>query len=121
MIGIVAGVLSSAAKADTFTGAHYDPRTDELVVTMQYPGTNPDHGFTIQWDVCPALPRGQSTYDIAAEVLDSQWNDEARQTFTKTVRFSLRNLSCRPARITMHTAPRYYYIVTVPAAPTSRR
>ena len=119
--GIVACALSSAAKADTITGARYDPRTDELVVTMRYPGTNPDHGFTIQWDVCPALPQGQSNYDIAAEVLDTQWNDEARQTFTKTVRLSLANLRCRPARITMHTAPHYYYVVTVPAAPAPRR
>src|SRR5271163_4037544 len=89
VVGFVAWALCSPVRADTFTGVRYDPRADELVVTMQYPGTNPNHGFTIQWDSCPSLARGQSTYDIAAEVLDSQWNDDARQTFTKTVHFSL--------------------------------
>jgi hypothetical protein len=120
IVGFLALALTIAGEADTFARARFDPRTDELVVTMLYRGTNPNHEFSLQWDTCPALAAGQSTYDIAAAVLDSQWNDDARQPFTKTVRFSLRDLKCRPARVTLRTAPHFYTTVAVPAAPIAR-
>jgi hypothetical protein len=108
--------LSAAALADTFAGVRFDPRTDELVVTMLYRGTNPNHGFSLHWDPCPAPSPGQRSYDVVAEVLDNQWNDAAQQTFTQTVRFPLAGLKCRPARVTLRTAPRFYTMITIPAA-----
>jgi hypothetical protein len=83
--------------ADSFSSAYYDQKTDELVVTMIYRGTNPDHQFSIQWDQCQAPGDAANTQQIVAEVSDSQWNDNAQHTYTKTVRFSLADLHCRPA------------------------
>ena len=103
-----------AAQADAFSAAHYDPRTDQLVVTMVYGGTNPDHSFSLRWGKCQAPASGDEVYQVAAQVLDSQWSDAALHDYTKTVRFSLKGLQCRPAEVTLHTAPRYYYSVRIP-------
>ena len=111
---LVCLLVASAVRADAFSGAYYDPRTDELVVTMIYQGTNPDHRFSVQWGKCQKLGMSGDVHQIAVEVLDSQWSDAASQNFTKTVRFSLAGLHCRPADVTLRTAPRFYYTVHVP-------
>jgi hypothetical protein len=50
-----------------------------------------------------------------AEVLDDQFGDVAEREFTKTVRFSLAGMPCpRPASVTLRTAPRFIYTLTVP-------
>jgi hypothetical protein len=114
---VLACALISPVDADTFASVHYDARTDELVATMIYRGTNPSHTFTLQWGVCPERADGDSLYEIGADVLDADWNDVASQPFRKTVRFSLANLACRPAKVTLRTAPRFLYTITVPRAP----
>jgi hypothetical protein len=119
----IAAVLASfATHADNFVAAHYDGRTDELVVTMRYRGTNPNHAFTLQWGECKQtggdLHLRQTT---TATVLDDQWNDTAHAPFKKTVRFSLAGVSCRPAEVTLQTAPRYRYTINIPGAPTQPR
>jgi hypothetical protein len=110
-------MAASAAYADTFSAAHYDPKTDELVVTMIYGGTNPGHTFTLRWGKCEAPAAGDGEPQVSAQVLDSQWRDAARRDFTKTVRFSLNAVPCRPAEVTLHTAPRFYYSLHIPARP----
>jgi hypothetical protein len=113
----IAAILSmfaaSALYADTFSSAYYDSKTNELVVTMIYRGTNPDHQFSAQWGECQTLG-DDGSHQIAVEVLDSQWSDEEQQTFTKTVRFSLVNMNCRPATVTLRTAPRFEYTLQIP-------
>jgi hypothetical protein len=103
---------TSAVRAATFSAAYYDPQTNELVVTMAYDGTNPDHQFSLKWGQCH--PLGKSGQQIVGEVLDSQWNDAAKQSFTKTVRFTLGSMSCRPATVTLRSAPRYEYTLQIP-------
>lgn len=112
--------FSLAVQADNFVGAHYDEKTDELVVTMRYRGTNPDHGFTVRWGQCKSADSGQG-HQISAVVLDDQWKDRATTPFTKTARFDLASVNCRPARVTLHTAPRFYYQIAIPASPTQSR
>jgi hypothetical protein len=102
--------------ADNFADAHYDASSDELVVTLRYSGTNPNHNFAIQWGPCSAPNEGSSSNRVDATITDDQWKDAARQPFKKTVRFSVAQLACRPARVTLRTAPRYYYTVEIPAA-----
>ena len=109
--------MCSPARADTFDNVRYDARRDELVATMIYRGTNPDHTFTLQWDVCHGSADSGQPYEIAAEVLDDQWNDAALHSYRKTVRFGLSILACRPARVTLRIAPRFYYTVLVPQVP----
>lgn len=108
------------AHADNFVGAHYDAGTDALVVTMRYRGTNPDHGFTVKWGQCKPAASGNG-HELSAVVSDDQWKDAAHSPFTKTTRFSVATVACRPAHVTLHTAPHFYYEVDIPASPTSSR
>jgi hypothetical protein len=111
---IWATFAAAAVYGDTFTSAHYDSKSNELVVTMLYRGTNPDHEFSIQWGECETSGDDATQHQISAEVLDSQFDDDAQQTFTKTVRFSLASVTCRPATVTLRTAPRFEYTLQIP-------
>ena len=100
-----------ACRADNFRKVTYDPATDELVIVVVYSGTNPDHQFTLKWGPC--IDRGDRR-KITAELLDQQYQDAARKDYTKTVRMSLAHMNCRPAVVTLRTAPRFYYALMVP-------
>jgi len=52
---------------------------------------------------------------IVAEVLDNQWQDVEEHDFKTTTRFSLNDLRCRPAKVTLRTAPRFLYTLQIPA------
>jgi hypothetical protein len=47
--------------------------------------------------------------------LDQQFQDAARKNFRKTVRISVADVDCRPAAVTLRTAPRFFYTLTIPA------
>jgi hypothetical protein len=113
---LAAGCLLAASPvwSDTFSAAHYDPKTDELVVTIVYGGSNPDHQFSVKWGECQIVPGGGNMHQTVLDVLDSQWNDASQQTYTKTVRFSLAGVSCRPAKVTLRTAPKYEMTLQIP-------
>ena len=111
LVACLAGV-SPGARADTFAGASYDAASDSLVVTLLYRGTDARHLFTLQWGRCADL--GDGTKQIAAEVLDSQWDDPAKHDYRKTVRFDLAGLHCRPAEVTLRTAPGFHLTLFVP-------
>jgi len=121
MLATLSAALSSTVAADTFASVHYEAQTDQLVATMIYMGTNPDHAFTVQWGACQAPSQGGQIQEITADVLDSQWDDAAIRTYRKTVRFSVANLSCRPAKLTLRTAPRFLYTLLIPQAPGAAR
>jgi hypothetical protein len=109
-----AALIALAAKADNFASVRYSKQTDQLVVTMIYRGTNPDHNFSLKWGPCQANQSG-SLPGATAEVLDDQYDDAAQQDFSKTVRFSLGDMPCaRPASISLRTAPRFFYTLTIP-------
>src|ERR1700683_1806308 len=113
LLGSAAWLLSDAVFADKFVNAYYDAQTDQLVVTMSYRGTNPDHTFSLQWGECKSSADGGAN-EIVADVNDSQWHDAARLDFKKTTRFSLESLSCRPAKLSLRSAPRTYYRLQIP-------
>ena len=107
-------LIALAARADNFAGVRYSEQTDQLVVKMIYRGTNPNHNFSLKWGPCQANQSGNLP-GATAEVLDDQYNDSAQQEFSKTVRFSLGDMPCaRPASITLRTAPRFFYTLTIP-------
>jgi hypothetical protein len=111
--GLAALLLPLGSHADSFSKAYYDARTDQLVVSMTYGGTNSNHTFTLQWGQCQDV-NGAKLHEVAAEVLDSQWQDEAVRPYKRTVRFSLADIPCRPAKVTLRTAPRFIYTVLIP-------
>ena len=109
-----AAFLSESARAGNFGRVRYDRRTDQLIVTMVYRGTNPNHKFSLKWGECQTGQAGDLP-GVAAEVLDDQFNDSEEQDFQKSVRFSLKDMPCpRPASITLRTAPRFFYTLTIP-------
>jgi hypothetical protein len=102
------------AKADNFVKVRYDKQTDRLVLTMVYSGTNPNHNFSLKWGPCQANQSGNLP-GATAEVLDDQYEDKSQQEFTKTVRLSLAGMPCsRPASVSLRTAPRFFYTLTIP-------
>jgi hypothetical protein len=113
-------LLPATVLADDFVHASYDSSSDELIVTVNYSGTNPQHTFSLQWGPCQDVP-GDEVRQVAAEVLDSQWQDEARQTFSKTTRFPLDGIPCRPAKLTLRIAPRFITTLMIPAAQNASR
>lgn len=114
----LAGLVSRMTLADNFSDVHYDARGDQLVVTLLYRGTNPDHSFSVKWGQCKVGKHGG--HEIEANVLDSQWQDAAKRNFRKTAHFSLAELTCRPAKLTLRTAPRFYYSLEIPARSTRK-
>ncbi len=115
--GVAAVLAAGGAWAENFARVSYDPAADQLLVTMLYRGTNPDHDFSLNWGECKMLPDG--TNEVVAEVIDSQARDAARQDFRKTVRLGLDGMSCRPAKLTLRAAPRTYFSLHIPAAPSA--
>ena len=114
ILAAAATLFPFKGKADNFTRVHYDRQTDRLVVTMVYRGTNPNHHFSLKWGECQADQSGDLP-GVTAEVLDDQFDDQAQQDFTKTVRFSLKDMPCaRPLSVTLRTAPRFFYTLTIP-------
>jgi hypothetical protein len=103
------------ARADTFSRVYFDAATDQLIVTMRYRGTNPDHAFSLKWGQCRQMP-GSALPGVVAEVLDSQALDGANKDFKTTTRFDLGDLPCRPAKLTLRTAPHFYTTLVIPAA-----
>jgi len=114
MLAANAAFFSASAQADNFGRVRYDRRTDRLIVTMIYRGTNPNHTFSLKWGECQTDQSG-GLPGVTAEVLDDQFNDAEQQDFQKTLRFSLKDLPCpRPASVTLRTAPRFFYTLTIP-------
>lgn len=111
-MGIVTSLAVGLASAEVFGPVAYDAKSDELVVTITYSGTNPDHIFSLAWNRCTTHPDG--TTDVQAEVIDSQARDAVSRDFTKTVRLSLVGLICRPATVTLHSWPNSFTTVQVP-------
>jgi hypothetical protein len=107
---------TAAVMAANFGPVRYDPNSDELIVTMMYDGTNPNHHFSTQWGPCRKVDQpAHQTIDLS--ILDDQWNDAATKPYTATVRVPLVNVSCRPATVTLRTAPDFYASLDIPARP----
>jgi hypothetical protein len=92
--------------ADDFGPVHYDPRGDQLTVTVFYDGTNPNHHFSVHWGRCREIIvqlHEPPHKIIEVDILDDQGNDAAVKSFTKIIRIPLADLSCRPSTVTLWT------------------
>ena len=114
--GIAALLYVATAAAIAVTTLTYDAPKDQLVMTIAYRGTNPDHQFRVQWDKCTRLD--DERMQILGLLIDDQPNDHARQEFTKSMRIDLRDFTCRPAKVTIKTSAGFFTSVDVPAPKT---
>jgi hypothetical protein len=111
--GVVA--TSPRASADNFGSSHYDRATNELVVTILYGGTNPNHGFTLKWGSCELDESGHRLPLVNGEILDDQFNDAEERQYSTVRRFSLADMPCpRPAIVTVSTAPGASFELVIP-------
>ncbi|MGA7541266.1 MAG: hypothetical protein WBW93_21095 [Steroidobacteraceae bacterium] len=112
--------------ADAFGPVHYDPNSDQLIVTVLYDGTNPNHHFSIQWGPCRKIVdqlHEPAHRVIEVDVLDDQGNDAATKSYTEVVKIPLAGLSCRPATVTLWTPGGVSGISTsldIPGPPTAQ-
>lgn len=100
-------LLPGAAWAPDLLRAAYDARSDELVVSIAYRGTSPDHDFVVQWGRC-------RDGGVAGRLIDRQGGEPARSAFRVTQRLSLRDLPCRPAVVTLRLGRVSHMSVHVP-------
>jgi hypothetical protein len=111
---IAATFFSTGAHSDNFGGVRYNRQRDQLIVTMIYRGTNPNHKFSLKWGECQPNQEG-GLPGVTGEILDDQFDDREEQDFKKNTRFSLAGLPCpRPVNVTLRTAPRFFYTLTIP-------
>jgi len=110
---VLCGLIAPAVQSATFSSVEFDPGRNELIATMTYDGSNPNHQFSVQWGTCRKLGN-EGNHQIVAELLDNQWDDTAQQTFTTTVHVSLAGVNCHPAFVTLRTAPKYESSVQIP-------
>jgi len=118
-VAVAMATANAAVMAATFGPVHYDSNGDQLVVTMIYDGSKPNHHFSIHWDTCrkgEQLDR-PAHQTIGVNILDDDHNDAANKTYTETIRVALANLSCRPATVTLWTPPDFTTSVDIPARP----
>ena len=114
ILAVAATFFSLEAGADNFAKVRYDKQADRLVVTMIYRGTTPNHNFSLKWGDCQPNQSGGRP-GVTVEVLDDQFDDLAQQEYRTVKRFSLAGLPCsRPASVTLRTAPRFFYTLTIP-------
>jgi len=107
--------MSRPASADNVGSSYYDRGTNELVVTMLYGGTNPNHKFTLKWGACEFDDSGSRKPLVNADILDDQFNDAEQQQYATVTRFSLADMPCpRPATVTVSTAPGFSFQLTIP-------
>lgn len=106
----------ATAAAISVTTLTYDAPKDQLVMTIAYRGTNPDHQFRVQWDKCTRLD--DERMQILGLLVDDQPNDLARQEFTKPLHIELRDFSCRPSKATIRTSAGFFTSVDIPAPKT---
>jgi hypothetical protein len=111
-------LVGPVTRADNFENVYYDPASDELVIVIDYSGTNPDHQFTLNWGECRTKDDNQA--ELFGDLIDRESRDAARQDYRKTLRFSLAAVDCRPAMITIRTAPRFFATVAIPASRSTR-
>lgn len=104
---ISVAIGAPAVMADDFGSVRFDPNGNQLVVTMIYDDTNPNHDVSIRWGKCRKLEGfdqpAQQLMDVW--IFDSQGNDAARKRYEKTITVPLADLPCRPATLTLWTYP----------------
>ena len=118
-VAVAMATANAAVMAANFEAVRYDPNGDQLIVTMIYEGTKPNHHFSIKWGACR---KGQQIdrpthQTIGVDILDDDHNDAAKKTYTETLKVPLANLSCRPATVTLWTPPDFTTSVDIPSRP----
>lgn len=115
VIAVAVAAATPAVMADNFGSVHYDPKGNQLIVVMAYRGTTPDHHFSVHWSRCRKLDEpGAPAYQVLVSILDDQWNDAAKENYTRTIKIPLATLTCRPARVTLWTPPGVFRSLEIP-------
>jgi hypothetical protein len=115
MLGVASG-LAVTAHATNLLQLSYDAETDQIVVEVAYRGSHGNHPFSLDWDQCKDNAFEGPPHQIGAQLLDGQFNDSGPTEFKQTLKFSIAELQCRPAKLTIRTSSGVYRTISVPAA-----
>jgi hypothetical protein len=77
--------------------------TKTLGMELLFQGTTGNHSFRLLWDECEVVDNQQQ---IAARLVDEQGDDVGTNDITQYVEFSLADMSCRPAELTVRIGRR---------------
>jgi hypothetical protein len=114
---VAMAIVTPVVMAEDFGPVHYDPKTDQIVVTVIYDGTNPNHHFSFKWGRCRKVRDhlvGPAHKIIDVDIIDEQGNDAARKPYKEIVKVPLAGVSCRPATVTLWTPPNSSVSIGVP-------
>ena len=109
--------ILTVARADTFGPVNYNSKANQILVTIHYWGTNPNHHFSIEWGRCRKLHgqiHGPAPRVINLGILDEQGNDAAKRRYTKLIKVPLAGMPCRPATVNLWTPPNQYRSINIP-------
>jgi hypothetical protein len=110
-------MTATVATAEDFGPVQYDAQDDQLIVTMKYDGTNPNHHFSFQWGQCRKVTdqlHEPAHQVIDVDIIDDDGSDAATTSYTEIVKIPLAGLSCRPATVTLWTAPNSSTSIDIP-------
>ena len=110
LAGIALGLAPCLAAAENLLDLRYDRAQDQLVATIAYQGTHPDHRYRLEWGACE-----EGNQKATAQIVDEDGMDRVERDYTLEVRFGLAMMPCRPAEVTLRISPRIARSVQVPA------
>ena len=85
----------------------YNSSTNQISVTLSFDGGNEQHVFTPAFDPCD---KTTDPYGLAVRLEDSGWEDTGTEPQEWTVVFSLEDLSCLPAELTVFAGHAHHTI-----------
>ena len=97
VVGAICWGLTSAAQAVTIDRLVWNGEADTLRVYITYGGGCREHEFSLQLEDCDTtLPARAS-----AQVLDTGLDDHCGGRYRRILQYDMRNLTCRPAFLTV--------------------
>lgn len=91
-------IWATFAQAATIEDAQYNSSTETLQIFLVYEGGLKEHRFSLRWDPCQTV---DGVRQIAVRLIDSGWDDTGTQEIRQTVSFSLANMTCKPAELSI--------------------
>lgn len=106
IVAVLLSIFSLQAFATSITGAEYDSGAEVLTLSLSYRGGLKTHEYSLEYDSCQSVG---GVKEVAARLIDTGHDDTGSQEISQTAQFSLKDLACKPAWLTVRTG-RYSFI-----------
>lgn len=92
--------LGSQAMATEIITAGFDAKSKTISLELAFIGGTKPHNFSLEYEPCRVL---NGNYEVAARLLDEGHDDLGQQELFQTVEFSVADLACKPAWLTVRS------------------